>query len=279
MRIGDRSLARVVSRCRSGVVVAVGFLACAVLSGSNAANAAVIHFSESFPNAGTNASFSTVDWLAYRTASGTADNANSNMLVSNATGRGAVIGYGAKTGTADVGFAFTQEAGLTPIATTNIESITFYSNNSNTTDAIRIAVRLDNGTPGNATDDTWYATNTGFIRNSGTAGSATNWGTNGELESFTFTGTASAWRDLTFVAGSSLSLATSARLTDLPSGNVNAVGLYMSLASDVNAAIGGVVRFDDFQVNAVPEPGAAAGLLALAGCLIRRSRRPSGDRA
>lgn len=228
-------------------------------------------YSESFPNGGSNAAFSTVGWNAHIGASATADTGSSDSVVSNATGKTGVIGYGAKTGlTTGAGLYWTTEIGT--VAPTSITSIQFFSNNASTADILRVAIRIDNGTPGNSADDTWYATNTAFQRNSSTAGSSTNWVANGELETFAFTSAAASWRDLTFVPGSSLSIATSARLSDLPAGNINAVGIFGS--GSANGNIAGVIRFDEFTV--VPEPsGVGAALLAATGLLIRRRRARS----
>ena len=126
------------------------------------------------------------------------------MLVSNADGLGAVPAYGAKTSASAVGLAWTTEFGS--YALTDITNISFYSNHALTTDALRIAVRLDNNTPGNTADDFWVATDAGFIRNSATAGTVMNFVANGELESFTFTLAAASWRDLTFVPAQSGSI-------------------------------------------------------------------------
>ncbi|MGC4007179.1 MAG: PEP-CTERM sorting domain-containing protein [Pirellulales bacterium] len=153
--------------------------------------------------------------------------------------------------------------------------MSFLSNNELTTDVLRFVIRLDNNTPGNSADDVWFATDAGYIRNSATIGSAANWPTNNELESFAFTTAAAAWRDLTFVAGSTLGLSGTARVLDLPTGNINAVGIYFG--SSV-----GTVRIDNFQIDAAPVPEPSAFLILLGGGIVgaafrTRSRRNPRD--
>lgn len=243
--------------------------------------AVTIHYIEEFPNATTlNQPFNSVGWSAHRGSTATDITSDgTNALVSSLAGPDGASGYAARNHMGSgVVLVWTNEAAFAPISVTQIESITFLSNNSITADAFRIAIRLDGGTPGNVADDTWHATNAGFIRNSATAGTAANWPTNAETESLAFTLNASAWRDLNFTAGSSLSLATSARSSDLPSGvSVNAVGLYLSDSTNVNTGpsttASDTMRFDRFTVNAVPEPGICGAAVGVAGLLLRHRRR------
>lgn len=237
----------------------------------------VLFYSELFPNGttNTNLTFAGIGWEAYSGATATAQHTtDTNWPLSYNPGKDGARGYGAKTSTGSIGFTFTPEATLTSLQRAALESVSFYSNNSNTTDFLYVAVRVDaNGTPGSPADDAWFATTAGFKRESATAGNGTSGGnfpTNGELESFTWTESASAWRSLAFTAG--VELAAGATLSsNLPGGDITAMGLFMT--NNAGAGNGSVLRFDDFAVTLVPEPGTVALLGALVLPLLARRRR------
>jgi hypothetical protein len=254
-------------------------LALAALSQSLApalATAAIV-YTEDFPNTVIpvgNQPMSSVGWQAHLGPTA-ADHTglNTTMLIATAAGIGGPVGYAGETSTSGTsyGLFWTTEPGT--IALANLQNFSLYSNNASATDGLRIALRLDNNTPGNAADDIWVAANTPFVRNSATAGSVSNFVTNGELETLAFTTAASAWRDMTFTPGSTLSLAAVARGSDLPAGSINAAGVFYSAAT-VSSGNAGVIRFDAFTIEAIPEPSTyALGGAALVGLLSWKRRR------
>jgi hypothetical protein len=248
---------------RSCKILTLVFLAAA---GLQMASGAVV-YTESFPNSSTAKNFATVGWNAHvgSTAESwttTSDvSSTSDAVIWNTNGMGGTIGYGFGALGSAAALYWTTEPGALDVS--NIQNLSFYSNNGATTSSFRFALRLDNGTPGDTSDDFWVASATAF--NSSSGGSSSNWGTAGQakLESLAFSTSADSWRDLTFVAGSSLSLSGSARTLDLPAGNVTAFGLLAS---------GGTVRFDNFAIDAVPEPSAFA-ISGLASILLVVRRR------
>jgi len=229
-------------------------------------------YSEGFPNPGGAKNFASVGWKAHIGATAT-DFTNTTSVGStdpaviwNTAGQDGTNSYGFSSNPSGGGLWWTEEFAAIPQA--SVDAITFYTNNSNTTSTLRVAVRVDSsGTPGDTADDTWFASNATYIRDSATAGSSGNWVANGELETFDFTTDASAWRELTFNPGTSLALAAAARTAALPTGNITAAGLY---------GTGSGFRFDTYQIQPVPEPSALAiGGIAVAGLLLRRRSRES----
>ena len=157
-------------------------------------------------------------------------------------------GYASLTNYDEV-IAWTTEPGS--VSTLLLESISFKVKNNIAGDFVRIAVRIGSD---------WFATDEAY----GGTGSFT-------LREFEWTTAAAAWRDLTFEPGTALSVASSARTSDLPSGSVDAFGLFI----DPNAT--GAVRFDDFTISAtaVPEPSTLTLLVGLGGlfALVAALRR------
>jgi len=141
----------------------------------------------------------------------------------------------------------------------SITSIEYQQGNSSSTDATRVAIRIDSK---------WYVSttetsNTGY----------TFFNTNARNVTLPFSTAASAWSNLTFDRDlipipnpTSLAIGT-ALIGSLPSGNITAFGLYTDI---VNLT----VRFDNFTINAVPipEPTAFAALSAAALVVLRRRR-------
>ncbi len=147
-------------------------------------------------------------------------------------------GYASLTNYDEV-IAWTTEPGS--VSTLLLESISFKVKNNIAEDFVRIAVRI--GSDWFATDEAYGVTSSSFT-----------------LREFEWTTAAAAWRDLTFEPGTALSVASSARTSDLPSGSVDAFGLFI----DPNAT--NAVRFDDFTISAtVPEPSTLTLLLGLGG--------------
>jgi hypothetical protein len=145
----------------------------------------------------------------------------------------------------------------------SIQDISFYAGSANNAvsgiPGFRVAVQID----GN-----WYVTSQVFA-NTVAVGSAANFNTLAQQETFNWTTSASAWDSLTFVPGTSLVLG-STLTSDLPGGSVTGFGLY----SDQEPGAGNATRrFDTFQIDAVPEPGSV--MLALFGVGVLMSFRPS----
>lgn len=135
-------------------------------------------------------------------------------------------------------------------------TFSWYQRNTNSTALDRVVVQIGNA---------WYATSQTFTNTAAAASAGTF-----TLESFTFTTAASSWRDLNFVAGTSMSLGA-VRTADLPTGDITGFGL---LTADT---AGQYQRFDTFTVDgvAVPEPS-VVGLLSLAagaGFFLRKKVR------
>lgn len=220
-------------------------------------------------------------WKLYSHDTATDRTASRPVISPNATATGTSgldnIGTGQNSTSTTNGIAYTEQPSMTypyffmtegtaqaPInfdRTTHALSFEWYERNSNTTDGLRIAVRI--GT-------SWYATNQLFTTEAG-GGSATML-----LQNFSFTDDGSAWRDLTFTAGTTsgggaMSISSTARVQDLPEGNITGLGVFIPPHSNY-------VRFDNFTVlaTAIPEPSSLAlvtGLLALTGGLGRRRLR------
>lgn len=233
-------------------------------------------YTEDFANSSTTTAqrLSTVGWSVNSGNTGTdvtattSTSASGQGIIWHTNGRDSQIGYGFGANISAGAIWWTQE--FSPIPQSAVQSISFYSNNTNTTaDTYRIVVRLDNNTPADTSDDFWVATATTYYRDVGTAtGGSGNWGSNSELESFSYSTAAAQWHDLTFNPGVSLAVAPLARTAELPSGNITAAGLY--------GIGGGSFRFDNFAI--IPEPTSA---IALGACVVgllsaRRRRRQAG---
>jgi hypothetical protein len=192
------------------------------------------------------------------------DNINAGgASLSKANGLAFTSGTGAST-TNWIAYTtgYTVNTTLTPV-----QDISFYAGSAaNGTYGIpgfRIAVQID----GN-----WYAS-TAVFANTVAVSSAANFNSLAQQLTFTWTTAASAWDNLTFTPGTSLTLG--GNLTSpLPGDNITAFGLY----SDQEAGGGNATRrFDTFQIDttSVPEPGsfvlALSGLGVLMG--LRRSRK------
>lgn len=207
---------------------------------------------EDFTVAGTsNVGHNGVGWQAHIGTGGTDNSANTT----NAGGFVVVPSdYAAKANNSPIGLAWTNEFAAFDRSVEEITTLSFVSNNNNNVGTMRFAVQI--GT-------TWYATNQTFTHAGG--GAASTWATTGEIETFNFTTVAAAWRMLNFTPNSTLSLGA-VLSSDLPSGNLNAAGILIEGNTDI-------VRYDNFQINQVPEPSAAVlSSLSLLGLAVRRKR-------
>lgn len=107
------------------------------------------------------------------------------------------------------------------VRVSHLDSITFQMNASHAAEAVRLAIKIDGA---------WYATNATYSMGAdGATGS--NWAT-AETKTVAVDRAAANWRDLTLTPGSSLSLAGSARSTDIPNGEVQGVGIYSPTVAD-----------------------------------------------
>jgi hypothetical protein len=246
-----------------------------LLALTSAASAQNVVYRETFNNTtdpADNLALGNAGWaLRHGLLAGNGGIQTTNTGISSVTGRPVDLG-GVNSGSTDVvanGLAFSSLA-LTDgdgIFYTNeytvarsvneISTVSWYQGNANAGNSFRVAVQIGGA---------WYASDAAFTGPA--VGSAANFGTQAEAKSFTWTTAASAWRNLTFTPGTSLSLG--AVLTEaLPTGDLTGFGLYTNNRS-------GILRFDTFTITAVPEPSsfaALAGLGALGFVAARRRRR------
>jgi hypothetical protein len=202
-----------------------------------------------------------IGWSAhYDTTAIDSSATNNRWFLASGSGAGrSGIGFLADipSPSATIGIGWTTKPGL--IATDMIAELTFWLNNNQEADKVRVAVQIDG---------LWYASEQEF----GVTGDGrvfNNWST-AEKKTFEWTHDASAWRSLTFIPEQTLSLAGGTLQEDLPQGTITAFGFY----SGVNA---GAVRIDDFSILLVPEPSVGVSLLGLAWLgLFRRRRRDVG---
>jgi len=129
---------------------------------------------------------------------------------------------------------FTCESIPEGVTTDNLDSISFRMANANTGDTVRLALKIDGA---------WYVTEATYAVAVASA-SGGDWSA-AETKTLAFAKTASLWRDLTFVPGSSLAAAGAARGTDLPDGTITGYGIY-SPATPL-----GNVRVRDFEIKTI----------------------------
>ncbi|HKW30395.1 MAG TPA: PEP-CTERM sorting domain-containing protein [Verrucomicrobiae bacterium] len=178
------------------------------------------------------------------------------------------------------GLMFVSQAGQNFIAYTTgytvnqtltpIQDISFYAGSTFDTaggiPGFRIAVQQD----GN-----WYAS-TAVLANSLNVTSAGNFhlapGSGGAQQvTFNWTTAASAWNNLTFVAGTSLALGgISGGLNGDP---ITAFGLYSDATDSLGNTENAIRRFDTYQIDTVPEPGSVVLGLFGVGLLMMSLRR------
>lgn len=161
----------------------------------------------------------------------------------------------AGTGTSDVvpnGVAYisyTREHSL-PLAIA--ERFSWYQGNHLATDVWRVAFEVDNGQ--------WYVSDSSFTNAPVTSGGA--FSSSGEFKQVLMSG---VWRTLSFdgnLANNSGSLAMGGIAT--PTGNrITAFGLYTDSKNNN-------MRFDTFQIDAVPEPTALSAIAIGLVALVRR---------
>jgi len=145
-----------------------------------------------------------------------------------------------------------------------IKQLAWHQRNDLDTDLYQVALRLDTGTLGNSSDDTWYVSADTFT-NLTAAGTYTNsaseqWYIN------EFSPQGAFWQVLDFRVNTALEILPGT--TSLPSGiPVTAFGLYSLSVNDDE-------RYDNFQIQLIPEPATLVLLgLGAIGLLLFRKRR------
>lgn len=171
---------------------------------------------------------------------------NAQPVNSSPTNSGIALGYvldGNSAQNAPINrIIWTNEFAI-PLINQGGSTWSWHQGNSNTALAaenVRLAIQIGGS---------WFATSQVFTNPDVLLD--TDFSANAATETFAFTRTAAAWRDLTFVPGTSLALGA-VRGSDIPQGDITAFGLY----SDVPLA--SVSRFDTFEVSAIPEPTTVA---------------------
>ena len=122
--------------------------------------------------------------------------------------------YRASTSAAGVAL-FACESVPDGLTTQNLLTAAIELSNANTADTVRFCIKIGNA---------WYATESTYSV-AAASPSGGDWSL-AEVKTITFAKTAALWRDLTLVSGSTLSLAGSARSSDLPDGEVTGWGVY-----------------------------------------------------
>lgn len=114
----------------------------------------------------------------------------------------------------------------TVLTVDNLESVSVQMAVVNIADAMRMCIKIGNN---------WYATEATYSNAAADATGAA-W-TNAEIKTITFARTAALWRDLTLTPGTALTLAGSARVSNLPVGDITGFGIYIA------ATPAGAMRF------------------------------------
>jgi hypothetical protein len=170
---------------------------------------------------------------------------------------------GIQSAAIDSEFVFATDEYTVNRAEWDVTSFEWLMRNTHTGYQARVAIQI-NGQ--------WYASDAVFQ-----VTTADTW----QLQTFAFSTQGSAWRNMTFTTGTGgdIAVAGSTLAGSLPSGNIDAFGLYFrsnATGSDLR------LRFDNFTIKAdvVPEPAswllllpAGVGLLA---CRRRKNRQARG---
>lgn len=110
--------------------------------------------------------------------------------------------------------AFVHEIVAPGITTENLDKIKLELSNANTTDQVRLMVKIGGA---------WFATEATFVATNASA-SGSDWSQSNVLD-FQFTRAAASWRDVTLTPGTALSLSGVVRSQPLPEGEVTGWGL------------------------------------------------------
>lgn len=245
----------------------------ALLTAGGTAHGAVI-YTESFTTS-SNTGHNSINWQAfsYDATAGTVTNNGTSttgaLFVAPSTGFDGSAGIGAKQTNNVAGLVYTSEFGT--VALSNLTNLSFNSNNSTDTGGFyRIAIRIDSGnTLADVTDDVWYASEATYTSS---GGNASNWTSNASagVHNLVYTATAAGWRTLTFVPSggtAQITVGNAGSVTSNLSGTLTAAGLYM------NPNTATTIRYDNFQISAVPEPTSLAAMGLGAGLLLLRRRK------
>lgn len=226
-------------------VTGSAFLMCMVACGSMlTVHAAPLYEQDFINNSGANAAVNTVGWNAYLGSTATVKSADAggggvdrigiSYLAGNPNTSNGYL-YTANTLTANQIFAAT--ATFSSISPT---TITWREGNNNTGISVRLMVQVGGS---------WYATDQAFSNTVAysTATDFSNSSSPDVMKSFNFTTTASSWRSVTLVPGSTLSLG-SVLTSDLVSSSITGIGFFVQSPSTLNVAS----RLDTLVI--VPEP-------------------------
>jgi len=234
--------------------IAVPLLALSFVASASAQALYEQYFNNS--SSSLNATANSVGWSAYVSSSAT--------NVSNIAGGGSEdrvsISYLAGNPNSSLGFLFAANpqtsnqifAAVTTFSSITPTTFTWKQGNANTGSSVRLMVQVN----GN-----WYATSQAFTNTVSYTANDFATSTSADLsKSFSFTTAASAWRSVSLVSGSTLSLG-SVLGSDLSSSSITGVGFFIQ-SPTINVSS----RIDSLVI--VPEPGAFAlaglGLLGLA---------------
>lgn len=243
------------------------FIATAVLSLSLATHLpAALVYNELFPNTlpSGDADLDHVGWVGYSGATATTLTGIGNGKVyvpsGNGNGNPSTKGFLAFNAVANGNYV-AYESGLSINPADGALNISWQHHASLAGNA-ETRLLLQVGGQWVATNGTFSPLGTGLLSvfgDTANAGLFTN--------SFVFTSSASSWRDVTFISGSTLSISGTARTADLANAPITAIGFYYVASGSVST------RIDTLQVDQVPEPHLSALLLAGGLGLVARRKR------
>ncbi len=183
-----------------------------VLQEPPAPEADVVLYEETFPNGqGNYKPMSWIGWQGYVGSNATevtavepGDYKDNNIIVDAEDNKAFHL-------KGNIAFMFTEEPGVLSQFDVGAFSVEVQKKDT----PFRFAIRIDkNNTPGDTSDDAWFATDAGYVKATQT------------VVTIAFTTTASDWRDMTLKPGVELSVAAAARTKSLPAGDITAFGIY-----------------------------------------------------
>lgn len=254
-------------------------LACGLLAGFSATAKAQIVYREIFPNTtGSDQTFLTNanGWGLRTTAGAGVSSSAGDVRGINGNPIGLPNVNAGTVSSADQGFvrifngiasgvyAYTTEYGS--ISAANITNVSWYQGNQNTSDTLQVLLSIGGTT---------YISQTGFTNTTGLASSG-DFPTSSAVELKTLTISGATWFTLTAEPNTiGTSTTINAVGATLPtSGLITGFGLYASSFANSASGPSGQVRFDNFAIQAIPEPTTLALLAgSLSALAIFRRRR------